>query len=152
MTYREFLAALAAFVLLYILLVATVIAAPKWKREVGIHSWCNDLQIIQDIIKLERNGDGPAGDLLARKAFHERRCVRLPLPVAAFRPAAIAATFPSFEGAPVTVIKGHLIMNDETLGREVFVIVPSAGISDFQLAEEVVAPPQGPKYAGWQDV
>ena len=137
MTIREFLAALAAFFVLYILFVAAVIAAPNWKREVGIASWCHDLMTIRGIVEADASGYPKVADGLAVRAFQAGRCVRLPLAVAAFRPSGIAAEFPSFRERRVTVLKGNLVMRDETLGRQVFVVVPSHKLDAFRLGDEV---------------
>ena len=152
MTLREFLAALAAFFVLYVLFVAVVIAAPKWKSEVGIASWCYDLTIIKEIVEADAGGNPEAGDRLAVQAFQTRRCVRLPLPMAAFRPVGIAAAFPSFGGRAVTVIQGNLVMKDESLGRVAYVVVPNDKIVDFRSGEETDKPRPAPKSATWQEV
>ena len=151
MTLREFVAALAAFFALYVLFVAAVMATPKWKSEVGISSWCHDLEIIRQIVKAETSGNPEAGDGLAVRAFQTRRCVRLPLPVAAFRPSDIAAEFPSFGGRPVMVIKGNLVMKDESLGRIAYVVVPSDKISEFQLSEDADTNRTGYSFATGQE-
>ena len=139
MTIREFLAALAAFFVLYVLFVAAVIAAPNWKREVGIASWCYDLETIRRIVKESAAGNPEVADGLAVRAFQAGRCIRLPVPVAAFRPSVIAAKFPAFRGTPVSVLKGNLVMQDGSLGREIFVVVPSHKLDAFRLGDGVNA-------------
>ncbi len=119
MTLREFMAALAAFFVLYVLFVFAVIAAPTWKTEVGIASWCHDLETIREIVSADAAGKPAVGDELAAGAFHAGRCIRIPLAMAAFRPSGIVAAFPSFRGRPVTVLRGNLVMRDESLGRQV---------------------------------
>lgn len=132
MTLREFMAALAAFFVLYVLFLAAALATPKWKKEVGVASWCNDLEIIKQVIQADVSGNSETRDELAVRAFRSRRCIQLPLPVAAFRPSGIAAEFPSFGGRPVTVIQGNLVMKDESLGRVIYVVVPGEKVVDFQ--------------------
>lgn len=132
MTLREFMAALAAFFVLYILFVAVVMAAPKWKKEVGVASWCNDLEIIRLIVEADVSGSSEIRNDLAVRAVRSRRCVQLPLPVAAFRPSGIAAEFLSFGGESVSVIKGNLVMKDESLGRVIYVVVPTERVDDLQ--------------------
>ena len=154
MTLRPFLSFLAAFMLLYFYLIVSVIAAPKWKDEVGIAAWCYDLKVIQAIVEADADGNPDVGDALATKAFNDGTCARLPLPVATFKPTGIAARFPDFGGRPVTVIKGNLVMKDESLGREVYVLVPDHLLSGFQIGEPAKTLP-GLKFdrdEGWQDV
>ena len=70
------------------------------------------------------------------------------------KPSGIAKQFPSFGGTPVTVIKGNLVMRDESLGREVYVLVPDHLVSGFQAGEPAKALP-APNFdrdEGWQEI
>ena len=79
--------------------------------------------------------------------------MRLPVPAAAFKPSGIAEKYPSFGGRPVTVIRGNLVMRDESLGREVYVLVPDHLVPGFQLTEPADTRPQpGVEFDGWQDL
>ena len=141
MTLREFVAALAAFFVLYVLFVVAVIAAPQWKAQVRIEAWCYDLATIEAVAEADAVGNPEVADGLAAQAFRERRCVRLPLAVAAFRPSGIVKEFPSFGGRPVTVIEGNLLTHNGAVGRTVFVVVPNDKLINFQIAEPVDTPP-----------
>ena len=164
MTYREFLAGLAAFVLLYILLVATVIAAPKWKDEVAISSWCNDIDTMKQSVKAAVDGNLEVSNALAAKAFSTGQCVALRGRAVYFRPSEEMNKFPEFLGKTVTIVKGNLLNKDETLGPVVYVLVPDKLMGTFQLKDgldkSTKFPKIGPQFgggtlkvpAGWQNI
>ena len=135
-------------------------AAPKWKAEVGIGSWCYNLDVMKHIVKAENDGNPELGNALATKAFQNRTCVRLPIPAAAFRPKAEVEKYADFGGEPVTILKGNLIQKDESLGREVYILVPDKLLPTFQMADGAKFPIEGPEYgggtaklpSGWQDL
>lgn len=134
------------------LAMAAAIAAPKWKDEVSIAAWCYDISTIEEIIKADAAGNPELGDGLATLAFNTGVCVRLPVPVAAFKPSGIAKAYPSFGGKPVTVVKGNLVMKDDSLGRVAYVVVPDDKLFTFQMGEAAKAPKTGPQYPGWQNI
>jgi hypothetical protein len=153
MTIKPFLRFLAAFVLLYFFMIATIIAATKWKDEVGIASWCYDLGVLDGIAKAVADGNPEVADALATQAFKEHDCVQLPMPAAAFRPSGIAAKYSGWVTGPVTVVKGNLVMKDESLGRVVYVVVPDRLVSTFQMTGPVDSrPTPGVQYQNWQDI
>lgn len=154
-TPRLFVSAVTFIGLLFAFLFWTLTsthAAPKWKQEVGIGSWCYSVEVLKEIVKAENDGNPELGNALAAQALNDRECVRLPVPAAAFRPKAEVQKYEDFGGQPVTILKGNLIQKDESIGREVYVLVPDKLLQTFQMTEGAVAPLRGPEFAGWQDL
>lgn len=141
MTHKPFLKFLAVFSLLYFCAIWSIIAAPKWKDEVGIRGWCYDLKVLQATAKEEAAGNPEVADGIIGQAMEKRDCVALPLPVATFKPSGIADQFPSFGGKQVTIVRGNLVQKDDSLGREVYVVVPNELLGQFQLDEQAKIPP-----------
>jgi len=135
-------------------------AAPKWKQEVGIASWCYNLDVMKALIKAEMDGNPEVAFLLFKKAIKNGDCLRLPVPAAAFRPSEVVEEFTPPTGGDFSIVKGNVIKKDNSIGKEAYVLVFSKDLQKWQADDASKFPMQGPEFGGgtmkaphgWQNI
>ena len=160
MTLKPFLRFMLAFCVIYGFMIATVIAEPKWKDEVGIAAWCYSLLVMKAIIKADLAGDSEVALGLFRTSLKKGLCRRIPIEAAAFKPKEVVETIKLPDGSSFSIVKGNVIKRDNSLGDEAFVMVQDTKLPEWQLDKSTKFPKIGPQFGGgtlkvpvgWQNI